>query len=423
MLSAGGLAIASLAPDVSDLPVQQVLESVRPLPLSTQNDALEIQPFRLYRSDLTRSSDSVDSLLRRMGVDDAAAAAYLRSNQTVRQSLFARAGRNVRVETSEGGTLLKLSIRWSADGSETFNRLVVEKTMTGFSTGVETSQLTRSTKLASGTIQSSLFAATDDARIPDAVAAQIAEIFGGNIDFHRSLRKGDRFSVVYEVLEGDGEPMRSGRILSIEFVNKGNTYQAMWFRDPLVARDPRDERNSGGYFTLDGRSLSSSFLASPLEFTRVTSGFKTRFHPVLQQWRAHQGVDYAGTIGTPVRNVGEGVVSFAGVQSGYGNVVFVGHRDKTATVYAHLSRIDVRRGQNVGQGQLIGAVGATGRVTGPHLHFEYRVNGTYRDPLTIAGPSGSASTSVVSNPAFGGIAAATRLLLSSAESVRNVGME
>ena len=185
---------------------------------------LENYAFRLYRSEQTRSTDSADSLPRRLGIDDPAAAAYLRSNEVVRQSLFGRAGRNVSVEVSDDSALLKLYARWSTDDSGMFKRLVVEKAVTGFSTRVETAPLTRSSKLSSGTIQSSLFAATDDAGIPDSVAVQIAEIFAGDIDFHRALRKGDRFSVVYETLEGDGEPMRSGRVLSVEFVNNGKTY-------------------------------------------------------------------------------------------------------------------------------------------------------------------------------------------------------
>lgn len=423
LASAGGFAVASLAPDVSDQPVRQMIESVQPSPLSQQYEVLENHAFRLYRSEQTRSTDSVGSLLRRLGIDDPAASAYLRSNEVVRQSLFGRAGRKVSAEVSDDGALLKLYARWSTDDSGTFKRLAVEKTDTGFSTSIETAPLTRSSKLSGGTIQSSLFAATDDAGIPDSVAVQIAEIFAGDIDFDRDLRKGDRFSVVYETLEGDGEPMRSGRVLSVEFVNNGKTYQATWFRDPSVAQDARSERNKGGYFTLDGQSLRRSFLASPLEFSRVTSGFKMRFHPILKQWRAHQGVDYAGTTGTAVRNVGDGVVEFSGVQNGYGNVVFVGHRDKTTTVYAHLSRIDVKRGQTVGQGQIIGAVGATGRVTGPHLHFEYRVNGRYSDPSTITRESDSAPLSVASNPAFDRVATNARLLLSAAESFRQVNTE
>ena len=423
LLGAGGFAAASLAPDASDLQVKQVLESVQPQPLQQQADALENYTFRLYRSDLTRSSDNTDSLLKRLGIDDPAAASYLRSDAAARQALLGRAGRNVTAEASEGNTLLRLSARWSPDGGSNFMRLVVEKTATGFKSSVETPPLVASARLASGTIQTSLFAATDDVRIPDPVAVQLAEIFAGNIDFHRALRKGDRFSVVYETLEGDGETMRSGRVLSAEFVNNGKSYQAMWFQDPLAAGPDARSPAKGSYYTLDGQSLRRSLLASPMAFSRITSGFKMRFHPILQKWIAHQGVDYAAPTGTPVRSVGDGVIEFAGVQNGYGNVIFVDHRDRKTTVYAHLSRIDVKRGQKVSQSEVIGAVGSTGWATGPHLHFELRINGVYHDPLTVAQEIESAPMSAAVKPVFDRLAASARLQLSAAASIRQVSTQ
>jgi murein DD-endopeptidase MepM/ murein hydrolase activator NlpD len=188
--------------------------------------------------------------------------------------------------------------------------------------------------LAGGVIRSSLFAATDASSIPDSVAVQIAELFSGSIDFHRSLRKDDRFSVVYETLEADGEPLRSGRVLSAEFQTTARPIRPCGSRNPAPAR---------AYYTLDGESMRRAYLTSPVEFSRVTSGFKMRFHPILQTWRAHLGTDYAAPTGTPVRTVGDGVVEFAGVQNGFGNVVFVKHRNQHQTVYAHLSRIGCER--------------------------------------------------------------------------------
>jgi murein DD-endopeptidase MepM/ murein hydrolase activator NlpD len=281
---------------------------------------------------------------------------------------------------------------------------------------LETAPLTASTRLASGTIQSSLFAATDEARIPDAVAIQVAEIFAGDIDFHRALRKGDRFSIVYETLEGDGEALRSGRVLSAEFVNGGKTSQALWFHDPLAS-------GKGGYYTMDGQSLRRAYLASPMEFSRVTSGFKMRFHPILQKWTAHLGVDYAAPTGTPVRSVGDGTVEFAGVQNGFGNVVFVKHRNQHTTVYAHLSRILVRTGQSVSQAQTLGAVGATGWATGPHLHFEFRVNGRHQDPLTIARQSEAVPVSAQARPVFARAAESARVALAGAASLQRGSAE
>lgn len=423
LLGAGSYAAASLAPDASELQLQQVVELVQPSALAAQFEALENRAFLLYRSDLTRSSDSADSLLKRLGIDDPAAAAHLRSDPVARQSLLGRAGRNVSAEAAADNTLLKLSARWSADDSGNFKRLLVEKTAKGFESRVETAPMTASSRLAGGTIQSSLFAATDDARIPDAVAVQVAEIFSGDIDFHRALRKGDRFSVVYETLEGDGEPMRSGRVLSAEFVNNGKTYQAMWFQDPSNVQVAATSRAKGGYYTLDGQSLRRSFLASPMEFSRVTSGFSMRFHPILQKWRAHLGVDYAAPTGTPVRSVGDGVVEFAGVQNGFGNVVFVGHRNHSTTVYGHLSRIDVKRGQSVSQSQVVGAVGSTGWATGPHLHFEFRVNGVHQDPVTIAQQSDSVPVSTAARAEFDRVATLARLQLVAAGSFRQVSTQ
>jgi murein DD-endopeptidase MepM/ murein hydrolase activator NlpD len=265
------------------------------------------------------------------------------------------------------------------------------------------------TRLASGSIRSSLFAATDEARIPDSVAVQLAEIFSGDIDFYRALRKGDRFSVVYESLEADSEPLRSGRVLSADFVNAGKTYSAVWFQEPGAPK--------GAYYTLDGSSLRKAFLASPLEFSRVTSGFGGRMHPIAKQFRMHNGVDYAAPTGTPIRTVGDGVVEFAGVQRGYGNVVEIMHRDGKSTLYAHMHSIAVRKGQSVSQGQNIGTVGSTGWSTGPHLHFEFRVNGVHHDPMTLARQSESIQLSTASRPAFDRMVGVVRRDLAAAASL------
>jgi murein DD-endopeptidase MepM/ murein hydrolase activator NlpD len=411
LLGAGGAtyALATLAPDPANLTVQEILEVVR-LPEQGAILAQKGPELTLFRSDITRSTDTADSLLRRLGVDDPAAANFLRTDPVARL-LLGRSGRNINAETTDQNTLRKLSARWSPEDDGQFKRLVIELSPTGFISRLETAALTASTRLASGTIQSSLFAATDEARIPDAIAIQVAEMFAGDIDFHRALRKGDRFSVVYETLEGDGEPLRSGRVLSAEFVNSGKSFQAMWFRETGAA-------TKGGYYTLDGQSLRRAYLASPMEFSRVTSGFKMRFHPILQTWRAHLGVDYAAPTGTLVRSVGDGNVEFAGVQNGFGNVVIVRHRNQHTTVYAHLSRILVHKGQNVTQGQNVGAVGATGWATGPHLHFEFRVNGQHHDPMTIARQSESVPVSATARPSFNQAAATTRVALAGAASIQ-----
>ena len=407
----GAFAVASLTPDPADQPVRQITYAVESLAQNPVLDALQAPGFSLFRSDQTRSSDTAESLLQRMGVADPAAAAFLRSDAPVRQNLLGRAGRSVSAETTDDHRLLRLTARWAPEDSGHFSRLVVERSGERFTSRIETAPLTSGSRLAGGVIRSSLFAATDAANIPDAVAVQLAEVFSGNIDFHRALRKGDRFSVVYETLEADGEPLRSGRVLSAEFQNNGKTHQALWFQDPGAAK--------GAYYTLDGESMRRAYLTSPVEFSRVSSGFKMRFHPILQKWRAHLGTDFAAPTGTAVRTVGDGVVEFAGVQNGFGNVVFVKHRNQHETVYAHLSRINVKKGQSVEQGQTIGAVGSTGWATGPHLHFEFRVNGQQQDPQDIAQRSEAATpVSKAARPAFDRLAANLRVLLSAAALVQ-----
>lgn len=404
----GAFAVASLGPDPSDLPIREVLESVQPLPTQGQDAQLDVHSLRLYRSEVTRASDTVDALLSRLGIDDGQAAAYLRSEPNFRAQLLGRAGRAVTVEADEAHTLVKLTARWAPDDNGTFRRLVIERTAQGgFVSRVELGALVPATRMASATIRTSLFSAADEARIPDRVVAQVIDIFAGDIDFHRALRNGDRLSVVFESLEADGEPMRTGRILSVEFVNNGQPHQAIWFQEP---------GSKGSYYTPEGKSLETSYLASPMEFSRVTSGFAMRFHPILNQWKAHLGTDYGAAMGTPVRTVGDGVVSFAGTQNGFGNVVIVKHNNTDETVYAHLSRIDVRPGQRLGQGQTVGAVGMTGWATGPHLHFEFRVNGVHRDPQEVARHTDAALLSAAARPAFERVARSMRAQLAAASS-------
>jgi murein DD-endopeptidase MepM/ murein hydrolase activator NlpD len=403
----GAFAVASLDNGLAKMPLQQVVESVNTLSLPSLRADKTLQ---LFRSDVTRSSDSADSLLSRLGLSDAQAAAYLRNTKTARQQIIGRAGRLVSVEGDAEHQLVRLTARWANDDGKTFTRWVIERTDEGFTERQELATLTSSTRMGNGTIQSSLFAATDEADIPDSVATQLADIFAGEIDFHRDLRKDDRFAVVYESLEADGEVLRAGRVLSAEFVNNGKTHQAFWFKEANA--------KEGGYYNADGVSLRRAYLASPLAFSRVTSGFKMRFHPILQTWRAHLGVDYAAPTGTPVRSVGQGVVDVAGSQGGFGNVVMVKHANGHTTVYAHLSRINVKRGQSVMQGQTLGLVGATGWATGPHLHFEFRVNGQHKDPRVMARQSTSVEISAAAREQFKRHAAIAQVDLTAAASTQ-----
>lgn len=417
LLSMGGgaFALATIDSNSNDVVVREILEDLA-LPQTTQGKqtlvAMPVVPLTLFRTTTTRSNDTAETLLKRLGLFDSAAAAYLRSNKDLHQSLLGRTGRLVSVEANGSRGLQKLTARWvNKDADNTFQRLTIERTEAGFVTRVETAPLIAVQALGSATISSSLFAATDEANIPDAVAVQLAEIFSGQIDFSRSLRKGDRLSVVYEDLQADGESMRSGKVLSTEFVSNGKSNQAVLFQDAASSK--------GQYYTFDGQSLRKAFLASPLEFTRMSSGYGIRVHPITKDKKAHKGIDYAAPTGTPVRTVGDGVVEFAGTQRGYGNVIEIKHRADMTTVFAHLSRIDVKKGQKVEQGDKIGAVGSTGFSTGPHLHFEFRVDGEHRDPLTLVAEGGGAQPlSASSKLMFDKTSALMRSQLTQAASVR-----
>lgn len=413
--------VAPMAPDAADLPRRLVTESVTPADLSEQLEALELHELELYRTDLTRSSDTADSLLRRLGVDDPEAAAFLRTDVTARRLLEGRAGKMVQVQT-ENGRLAQLIARSpAADASQYnthFTRLTVGRDAAGLHAKAEQMPLQAEVRLGSGTILSSLFAAADESRIPDSVTVQMAELFSADIDFRRELRKGDTFSVLYEALTADGEPITwnqaAGRVLAAQFVNGGKSFDAVWFQEP---------GSKGGYFGLDGRSKQRFFLASPMAFSRVTSGFAMRLHPIHKTWRAHLGVDYGAPTGTPVRAVGDGVVDFAGVQNGYGNVVVVQHPGNRQTLYAHLSRIHVRKGQRVSQSDTVGLVGATGWATGPHLHFEFKVGGKQVDPMTIARSSEAVTISPGARARFAETAAAARAQLTAAPAVASARIE
>lgn len=419
--AAAAFGIAPIAPDAAKLTRTVVSESVPLEGIAAQLDQLAEHELTLYRGDLTRRSDTADSLLRRLNADDAELAQFLRSDASARRLLDGRPGKMVQIRTDAHGRVSELVARYPADNpkqfSTHFTRLRIERLAGGLQASTQTVPLETQVRLGSGTISSSLFAATDDAHIPDAIAMQMVEMFSTEIDFHRELRKGDRFTVIYEALTADGEPITwasgdemTGRVLASEFTNRGESHSAMWFADPAAG-------GKGAYFGLDGQSKRHTFLGSPLAFSRITSGFAMRMHPILHTWRAHRGVDYAAPPGTPVRSVGDGVVELAGWQNGYGNVVQIKHNNDRATTYAHLSRIDVRKGQHVDQGAAIGAVGSTGWATGPHLHFEFVVKGVQQNPLVMAKASEALTISPAAKERFKRLATQARSELQVAASM------
>jgi len=332
-----------------------------------------------WREDRVRRGDTIGSVLARMGVDDPEALQFLRTHPSARPLYQLRPGKPLTVETDDDGRLVTLRLV-TGEGQ----RLSISRDGERLVAETQPAPVEIRWKMAVGEIRSSLFGAADIAGLPDSVTVQMADVFAGDIDFYHDLRRGDRFSVVYEVRYVDGEPVGVGSIVAAEFDNRGRALTA------FVWRTDDGEQN---YYAADGTPLRKAFLRSPMEFSRVTSGFsEARFHPILQTWRAHKGVDFAAPTGTPIRATGNAKVTFVGRQDGYGNVIELQHNGGFSTLYAHLSKFapQVSAGARVAQGEVIGYVGQTGWATGPHLHYEFRAGSEQRNPLTVVLPGGEA---------------------------------
>jgi len=380
----GIYAAFAIAPQTmpQDIEIATVIEEIT-LPQSVPDDLFaaqipsDFETDTYWQLDQVRRDDTLSSLLNRLNITNHEALNFLRHHADAKAlSSQLRPGRAIQAETNSAGELLNLE--YEIDFA---NSLVVERTADGYRAYKTETALETLRTLKSAEISSSLFGATDASNIPDQIAIQMAEIFSSEIDFHIDLRKGDRFSVVYESQYKDGQLVKTGLVLAAEFTNQGKTHRALMYRNP---------EGQVNYFTPEGKSLHKSFLRSPLEFSRISSGFSMgRFHPVLQKMRAHKGVDFAAPTGTRIKSASDGIVNFVGKKGGYGNVVIIKHQNNMSTLYAHLSRFaaGLRRGQRVSQGQIIGAVGMTGLATGPHLHYELLVNGRHVDPMKVALPT------------------------------------
>jgi murein DD-endopeptidase MepM/ murein hydrolase activator NlpD len=357
-------AFATMAPPqeiAAKLAPTALVEAV-PIPA----EALLPPPASYIREERFQRGDTIAAFLARFGI----APAHVDRLARVRMLHNLRPGIHVGAEVSADGTPLSLNF---LNGRDILVHIAREAE--GYRVSEERASFETRVVMKSGVVRSSLFAAADAAGIPDSVAMQLADVFGGDVDFHRDLRSGDRFAVVYELHSLLGRPVRAGRVLAAEFVSQGRSYRAVHY--------------GNSYYGGDGKNLRKAFLRAPLEFSRVSSGFGMRNHPIHRTWRAHKGIDYAAPIGTRVRAVGDGVVDFAGIKGGYGKVVILRHHGQYTTVYAHLNRISVSRGTRVAQNDTIGAVGRSGWATGPHLHYEFRIAGEARNPFSIAMPAAS----------------------------------
>jgi murein DD-endopeptidase MepM/ murein hydrolase activator NlpD len=359
-------AVASIVPSTDAELLLAKAAVLEPVTINL-DEALLPAPTTYVREDRFQRGDTLSSLFARLGLGESDARKLLRQ----REMRLLRPGTTVTAEVRAEGELVWLEF---LAARQSFVR--VERVGDRLAASERRAQVVTRTELRSAVIASSLFGAADAAGIPDSVAVQMADVFASDIDFHRELREGDRFSVVYEMLWVDGRPLRAGRVLAAEFASHGRRLRAISYGD--------------GYYSPEGRNLRKALLRSPLEFSRVSSSFGMRMHPFLQSWRAHKGVDYAAPIGTRVRAVGDGIVEFAGRQNGYGNMVVIRHDSRHSTAYGHLKAFGrgIHAGARVAQGDTVGLVGQTGWATGPHLHYEFRVDGVARNPLSVPLPAG-----------------------------------
>lgn len=333
-------------------------------------------PQYFWYKERVRRDDTLKTLLSRLNIQNLDAIEFIRNDETAKTIASSlKLGRNVAAKTDMDGNLISLEYQLNADEFVEINQTEM---------GYEASKVLHTPEnrpiLKSTTIKSSLFAATDFANIPDDIAIQVAELFESNIDFNTDLRRGDQLNVIYEGQYDQGELVHTGKIIAAEFINNGKSYRAVGFKDA---------NGEMQYYTPEGMSLHKTFLRSPLEFTRISSGFTMgRFHPILHTLKAHKGTDFAAPTGTAVKASGDAVVDFAGIKGGYGNVVVLKHDNGVSTLYGHLSRFaaGMQKGKKVAQGELIAYVGTTGLSSGPHLHYEFMVNGEHRDPMTVALP-------------------------------------
>lgn len=352
-------------------PAQLTLESS-----NTKTEVFELQGSFIQQERIRRG-ETLASLLARLGADDPEFAAFVRKDPFAKGLLELRAGRTVSAVLNSDKTIERLNYRVANDDSGLLGRRLVIARQSGKLVAYdEPVPAERSIETRTAEVRSTLIDALDTADIPDNVLARMADIFGNEVNL-RDVRRGDRLRVVYETLQEAGslEPPIVGRILAVQFRGGQRKLEAVWFERG---------NGTGDYYSFDGRNLTQPFLTSPLEFTRVTSGFtESRQHPIFGDWRAHKGVDMPAAIGTRIRSTADGTVDFVGQQRGYGNVVIIKHNARQTTLYAHLNEFadGLQVGKTVRQGDTIGTVGTTGWSTGPHLHFEFHVDGEPVDPM------------------------------------------
>jgi murein DD-endopeptidase MepM/ murein hydrolase activator NlpD len=358
-------------------PLEAVTATAEPLsePLQTAIAAQEQMPGTWHEVTI-QAGDSLARIFSRQEVPARQLHELIASSKEAKKLTHIYPGQKIRMRTTAEQGLLELVYEIDA-----LNQLHVVREDGTFRTALVEREPERRTVRSAGSIEDNLFLAAQKARLPENITMELAGIFGWDIDFALDIRRGDRFALLYEELYLDGDRIGTGSILAAEFVNRDKVHQAVRYTD---------DRGRTDYYDPTGRSMRKDFLRTPVDFSRISSRFSTgRKHPILNRIRAHRGVDYAAPTGTPVKATGNGKIVLRGKKGGYGNTVVIRHGSKYSTLYAHLSRFAsaLRTGSRVRQGQIIGYVGSTGLATGPHLHYEFHVNGVHRNPLTVKLPA------------------------------------
>jgi murein DD-endopeptidase MepM/ murein hydrolase activator NlpD len=350
-----------------------VLDVPAPVEIEIPPTVLPVEPPGITLDLLVKRGDTLEVLFRRNGLSLTDLAAMVALPDASAALKLLKPGDRLEIAHRDGQVV---SLRRELDEIKV---LSIARDASGFAANTIEREVDIRTTSAHGEIRSSLFEAGTAAGISDRTTMDMAGIFEWDIDFILDVRVGDEFTIIYEELWRDGVKLRDGQIVAAEFVNQGKKFRAARFVDAS---------GRASYYTPEGRSVRKAFIRAPLNFTRISSGFDpSRRHPVLNTIRAHRGVDYAAPTGTPIRAAGDGKILFRGVQGGYGNTILIQHGGNITTLYGHMSRFgSARTGARVNAGDVIGYVGSSGLATGPHLHYEYRVNGVHRNPRTVALP-------------------------------------
>lgn len=350
-----------------DLLVSEQTEPSEPSKQSKQNTELRTVEVTV------ESGNTLSTLFEQQGIGHSLMMTILNENKEAQRFTNLKAGQVLTFTFAPDDSLLSLSSQLSP--LETIE-VSLDKESGKYSFSRHIQQTVKTDAVASGTIDSSLLAATQAAGMPYKLALDMANVFAYDIDFARDLRNGDSFEVVYEQKKLDDEVVGTGNILAARFTNKGKAYTAVRYTD---------KAGQTSYYNSDGTSSRRAFIRTPVDFARISSKFNPgRKHPILNRIRAHKGVDYAAPTGTPIKATGNGKISFVGNKNGYGKTIVIQHGNKYRTLYGHMNGYakGMRNGTTVKQGQVIGYVGMTGLATGPHLHYEFHVNGVHVDPLS-----------------------------------------